>query len=95
MQEYDRLAHCFCLQWTSGDSFERERNALAAADAQGDDPTPQSVAAHRVDEAGRQNRASGTDRMAMGNGAAVDIDDVRREPQLVRDGNDDSRRRPR
>jgi len=39
-----------------------------------------------VDKAGRQNRASGTDRMAMGNGAAVDIDDVRREPQLARDG---------
>jgi hypothetical protein len=38
---------------------------------------PQSVAAHRVDEAGRQNRASGTDRMPMGNGAAVDVDNVR------------------
>jgi hypothetical protein len=60
LQEYDRLAHCFCLQWTSGGSLERKRNALAAADAQGDDPAPQSVAAQRVDKAGRQNRASGT-----------------------------------
>jgi hypothetical protein len=64
---------------TSVDRLDRQRDTLAATDAERDDAAPQAVAPHRMDEARGQNRAGGADRMAMGDGAALDVDDVRRE----------------
>src|SRR5260370_21679952 len=40
------------LDGTSIDRLECERDAMAAADAHGDDPAPEAVATHRMDEAG-------------------------------------------
>src|SRR5258708_37766610 len=79
----------------SRDRFERKRNALAAADAQGDHAALQAVAAHRVDEAGREHRARGAGRVAMRDGAAPDIDDVGRGGELARHGGDEGGGGPR
>src|SRR5258708_22703090 len=43
------------LDGTSIDRLECERDALAAADAHGDDPAPEAVATHRMGEAGCQH----------------------------------------
>src|SRR6266852_4729725 len=72
----------------SRNRFERKRDALPAADAEGDHAALQAVAAHRVDEAGREHGARGADRVAMRDGAALDIDDVGREAELARHGDD-------
>ena len=64
--------------------LDRQRDALAAADAKRDQAASQTVAAHRVDQLGCQHCAGGTDRMAMGDGAAFDVDDVLGEPELAR-----------
>src|SRR5229473_2848448 len=77
------------LDGTSIDRLECERDALAAADAHGDDPAPEAVATHRMDEAGCQRRTGCADRMPVGDRAAFDIDDVGRKPELARDGDDD------
>src|SRR5260370_8484328 len=77
------------LDGTSIDRLECERDALAAADAHGDDPAPEAVATHRMDEAGCQHRTGCADRMPVRDRAAFDIDDVGRKPELARDGNDD------
>src|SRR5580692_4577593 len=77
------------LDGTSIDRLECERDALAAADAHGDDPAPEAVATHRMDEAGCQHRTGCADRMPVGDRAAFDIDDVGRKPELTRDGDDD------
>src|SRR5258708_19744640 len=77
------------LDGTSIDRLECERDALAAADAHGDDPAPEAVATHRMDEAGCQHRTGCADRMPVGDRAAFDIDDVGRKPELARDGDDD------
>src|SRR5260370_2871353 len=76
---------------TSIDRLECERDALAAADAHSDDPAPEAVATHRMDEAGCQHRAGGADRMPVRDRAALGIDDVARQPELARDGNDGRR----
>src|SRR5216684_4086587 len=73
----------------SRNRFERKRDALPAADAEGDHAALQAVAAHRVDEAGREHGARGADRVTMRDGAALDIDDVGREAELARHGDDD------
>jgi hypothetical protein len=59
---------------------------LAAANAQGDDAAFETVAAHRVDKAGGQHCARRADRMAMRNGATLDIDDILRQTELARYG---------
>src|SRR5260370_6953965 len=74
---------------TSIDRLKCERDALAAADAHRDDPAPEAIATHRMDEAGCQHRAGGTDRMAVGDRAAFDIDDVAGKSGLARNGDDD------
>ena len=56
--------------------FDRQRDALAAADAQRDQAAREAVAAHRVDEFGGEHRAGRADRVAMGDGATFDVDDV-------------------
>src|SRR6202011_4156868 len=71
----------------SRDDFERERDALAAADAQGHEPSPQAIATHGMDEAGGQNGARRPDWMAMRDRAALDVDDVLRQAEIAR--NDD------
>ena len=59
---------------------------MAAANAQVDDAALESVAAHRVDKAGGQHCARRADRMAMRNGATLDIDDILRQTELARYG---------
>ena len=61
-----------------------ERDALAATDAQGHEAPPRAVATHRMDEAGRQNGTRRPDRVAMRDGAALDVDNVFRQAQLAR-----------
>lgn len=63
--------------------FQRQRDALATADAQGDDAAFEAVALHRVHETRRQHRATGTDRMSVRNGSAFDIDNVFGKAQLA------------
>src|SRR5260221_10911324 len=77
------------LDGTSIGRLECERDALAAADAHGDDPAPEAVATHRMDEAGCQHPTGCADRMPLGDRAPFDIDDVGRKPELARDGDDD------
>src|SRR5260370_7036138 len=73
---------------TSIDRLKCERDALAAADAHGDDPAPEAVATHRMDEAGCQHRTGCADRMPVGDRAAFNIYDVGRKPQIPRDRDD-------
>src|SRR5260370_5020904 len=77
------------LDGTSIDRLECERDALAAADAHGDDPAPEAVETHRMDEAGCQHRPGCAERMPVGDRAAFDIDDGGRKPEVARDGEDD------
>jgi len=53
--------------------FNRESDSLAA---KRDQAAPQPVAAHRMDQLGRQHCTGRANRMAMGHGTAFDIDDV-------------------
>src|SRR5262249_34086262 len=69
--------------------FDGQRDALTAADAKRDEAARETVAAHRVDQLGRQHRTGGADRMAMGHGAAFDVDDVLGQPELARDNDGD------
>src|SRR5262249_4112281 len=69
--------------------FDRQCDALTAADAKRDEAACQTVAAHRVDQLGRQHCAGGADRMAMGDGAAFDVDDVLGEPEFASDNDGD------
>src|SRR6516225_9144135 len=48
-----------------------------------------TVAAHRVDQLGGQHRAGGADGMAMGHGAAFDVDDILGQSELARDNDGD------
>ena len=73
--------------------FDRKRDALAAADAQRDDAALEAVAAHRVNELRGQHRAGRADRMAVRDGAALDIDDVFGQSELARDHDGDGRER--
>src|SRR5260221_362200 len=70
-----------------GNRFERKRDTLASADAQGDDPALETVALHRMKQASRQHRARGTDRMPMRDCAALNIDDVRTTAAQERNSN--------
>jgi hypothetical protein len=58
--------------------FQGKGDALAATDAQCHHAATQAVTAHRVQQPGYQHRARRADRVAMGDGAALDIDDVLR-----------------
>ena len=63
--------------------FEREPNIFPAADAQGDDAPFETITAHRMDKAGGEHGLCCTDRVATGDGAAFDIDDVLGQPEKV------------
>jgi hypothetical protein len=54
--------------------FERQRHTLSATDAEGDAAAFQAVTPHRVDQSHREDRAGGPDRVAVGDGAALDVD---------------------
>ena len=56
--------------------FDGQRDALTAADAKRDKAAPQTVAAHRVDQLGRQYCTGCANRMAMGHGTTFDVDDI-------------------
>ena len=64
-------------------NFDCQRDALAAADAECDKAAREAVPAHRVDEFRGEHRARCTDRVAMRNGAAFDIDDVVGQSELA------------
>ena len=59
--------------------LDDKRDALAAADAQRDNSPLEAVAAHRMDQAGRQDSARRPDRMAMCDGPTLDVDDILRQ----------------
>src|SRR5271163_1969562 len=71
--------------------FDRERDALAPANAQSDQTALEAVPAHRVDELRGQHRAGRPDRVAMSDGAAIDIDDLIGQSELARDDDGDRR----
>src|ERR1700730_13219131 len=73
--------------------FDRKRDALAAADAQGDEAASQAVPAHRVNEFCREHRAGGAERVTMRHSAPFDIDDVLGKSELARNHNGDGRER--
>src|SRR5260370_9263878 len=79
----------------SRNRFERKRDALPAADAEGDHAALQAVAAHRVDEAGREHRAPGAHRGALRDGAPPDLGDVGRVAEPRRPGQDAGAETPR
>ncbi|GAB7545448.1 hypothetical protein CS8_051290 [Cupriavidus sp. 8B] len=64
-------------------SFERERDVFNAADAQGDDAPFETITAHRMNEAGGEHGLCCPDRVAAGDGAGFDIDDVLGQPEKV------------
>ena len=84
-----------CADSVSGERLDRKGNALAATDAQGHDTTLQPIPLHGVGEPRRQDRARRPDGMAVGNRAALDVDDVLGEAQLARSPRARWRRRPR
>src|ERR1700729_2994336 len=69
--------------------FDRKCDALAAADAESNQAALLTVAAHRVDELRGQHCAGRADRVAVRNGAALDIDDLVRQSELARDDDGD------
>src|SRR5260370_3598479 len=79
------------LDGTSIDRLECERDALAAADAQSDDPAPEAVATHRMDEAGCQHRAGGAHQKPPGARAPLRNDEVWRHHKVAPDGHDHRR----
>src|SRR6516164_6512269 len=68
--------------------FNRESDSLAA---KRDQAAPQPVAAHRMDQLGRQHCTGRANRMAMGHGTAFDIDDVLGQPKLASNNDGDGR----
>src|SRR5712671_1788704 len=69
--------------------FDRKCDALSTTDAKGDQAARQTVAAHRVDQLGRQHCAGGTYWMAVRNSATFDVDDLLRQPELPGDDDGD------
>src|SRR5580704_8270895 len=71
--------------------LDSQRDTLTAADTKGDQTARQAVSAHRVDQLGRQHGTSRADRMTMGYGTALDVDDILRQPELARHHDSDGR----
>src|SRR3970040_1645087 len=67
----------------------RERDALPAPDAQRHDPALQAVAPHGMQQARRQHGAGGANRVAVRDGAALDVHDVFAQAQLAQAGKRD------
>jgi hypothetical protein len=59
---------------------------LSAAYAKRDDAFSELISPHRMHETRCQNSTGGANRMTMGNGAALNIDDVVGELKLLADG---------
>jgi hypothetical protein len=60
---------------------------LAATDAERDDAASETVTTHRVNEFCREHRASGANRMTVGDCTAFDIDDIVGQSKLAGDDN--------
>src|SRR5690606_35421340 len=73
------------------DHLQGQRDTLAAADAERDDAALESVALHRMQQPRGKYRAAGADRMAVGDGAAFDVDDVLGEADFAKAGEGDRR----
>src|SRR5262245_32020518 len=69
--------------------LERQRYALTAAYAKRDKTAGQAIAPHRVDQLSRQHCTGRTDRMAMGDCAAFNVDDLFWQPKLASDNDGD------
>ena len=67
--------------------FERERYSLPATDAQRDNSALDAVALHRMQKARCEHCPGRTNRMTMGNGTALDIDNILRQTKVLGDGN--------
>ena len=72
--------------------FDGERDALAAADAQRDQAALQTVPAHRVDKLRGQHCPGRADRVAVGDRAALDIDDLVGQSEFTSDADRDRRK---
>ena len=59
---------------------------MSAADAERDDTFSKLISAHRMQEPRGQDSAGRPDRVTMGNGATLDIDDVLGKLKLLGDG---------
>jgi len=73
--------------------FDRQRDALAAADAEGDKAAGEAVPTHRVDKPRVEHRARRADRVAMGDSAPFDVDDVLGQSELAGKHDGDGRER--
>ena len=73
--------------------LDRQCDTLPGADAQRDQAALKAIAAHRVDEFCGQHSAGSADWMAVGDGAALDVDDVVSKSELA--GNHDCDRSER
>lgn len=69
--------------------FDGQRDALTTAHTQRDQAAREPVAAHRVDKIGSQYRARRPDRVAVGDSAAFDIDDVFGQAEFTSDNDGD------
>src|SRR6202034_566624 len=76
-----------CRTSSSVQNFDGKRDTLTAADAKRDKAAREAVSAHRVDEFRGEHCTGRADRVAMGDGTALDIDDVLRQSELA--GNHD------
>ena len=73
--------------------FDRQRDALAAANAQRDKAAPKTITPHRVHELGGEDCPRCSDRMAVGYRTAFNINYLLGQPELAGDDNGDSRER--
>src|SRR5271168_5490192 len=69
--------------------LDRQRDTLAAADAERHDTAPQAVTTHGMNQSGCEDRAGRADRMAMRDRTAVDVDDVLGQAEFAHDSDDD------
>src|SRR3984885_6637963 len=65
------------------EAFEDGGDAHAAADAQGDERPPRGAALELVDDGGDEHRAGGAERMAHRDRAAVDVDVLLGQVQVL------------
>src|SRR5690606_33707367 len=67
----------------SSDPFDDGGDAHAAAHAEGGQDVAQLAALQLVEQGGEDDAAGGAQRMAHGNGAAIDVDLLLRDPQVL------------
>src|SRR5580693_5847206 len=77
----------------SGKDLDGEGDALAAADTEGDNAALEPIPAHRMDQAGREYGSSRANRMAVGDCAALRVDNALRQAKFAHNGDHDCSKR--